>query len=110
MADYSLYDLSKIAFNEVLALRGTDITFAGATKKCLASYIINKLPWQSAGFLQDEDVKVEMVDDDWNQYVSYGIIDRADATVILDWLVFTVVEVRSVSTDPVVTIQLTISK
>ena len=110
MAEPSLYDLTKIAFNEVLSLQGTDITFAGSTKKCMAHYIINKLPWQAVGFLADEDVKVEMVDDDWNEWISYGVIERADATIILDWLVFTVVEVRSISTDPVVTIQLTIDK
>jgi len=107
VADYTLYELETVAFQEELDLAGVDITFRGITKKCLPEMIRNQLPWQTVGFLPDQKVRVQMHRADFDEFIG---IDDAQAQVILDWLIFNIEQIDHGPNDSVVIMHLTIDK
>jgi hypothetical protein len=107
--DDEIYSDIVEAFQEQLEIQGVPITFASIEKTCLAQRLDEKLEWQSAGFLPTTTVRVTLLDSDYADFVLAGI-NEAQATVDFEGLTFQVTEIKSVSSNPIVSILLNKSK
>jgi hypothetical protein len=70
MADTTeLYDITKLAFLETVALAGITISFFGNEKQCLARPIDHTLfPGDTSGYVQETSTQVDMLDTDFDEW------------------------------------------
>ncbi len=64
-----IYDVTKLALLETIALTGITISFFGNQKQCLARPIDHTLfPGDTAGYVQEASTQVDMLDTDFDAW------------------------------------------
>lgn len=113
MAELTLYDLEKQAWQDVLALpvdrygNPLTITYMGNSKPCISRGVRKQITWQTIGFVPETTRTVEMLDDDFAEFCG---IEEPQQSVIVDWMIYQVVEIFKDPTSPVVHLELAVSK
>ena len=109
MASGEIYDDAKVAFTELRDLIGVEIIFASRLQLCVAGEIYRKSTWQQSGFIEEASTHVDMLDDDYADFVASGINDE-DSIVLLNEIEFKVIEIDTNPATPVVRLVLTKDK
>jgi hypothetical protein len=108
-----VYDDAKAAFIEIRDLVGVEIIFRSRLQLCVSSTIQKKRDWQQVGFFEEAMTQVDMLDDDYADFVASGIDDindPLDKFVELDGLLFQVVGINTNPATPLVHLILTKDK
>jgi hypothetical protein len=104
-----VYDDAKAAFIELRDLIGVEIIFASRLQLCVSGTIHKKTTWQEVGSVEEIQVQIDMLDDDFEDFVLSGIND-SDSIVELDGLLFQVIGINTNPALPVVHLILTKDK
>ncbi len=111
--DSFVYDDVKAAFIEIRDLIGVEIIFRSRLQKCVPAVMFRKRDWQQVGFFEENQTHVDMLDDDWHDFVLSGIADindRQNQIVELEDTLFQLIEVNSHPSTPIVRLILTKDK
>ncbi len=107
--DDVIYEDIKYGFQELLSIRGVPITFQSIEKQCLSAPLDAKQEWSAAGWLPETTTRVELLDTDFAEFSLAGI-EEAQTTVELEGITFQVVEIKKLSSHPLVSMMLNKSK
>ena len=104
---------AKEAFIEIRDLVGVDIIFRSRLQLCVPGSFHKKRDWQQVGFFEQIETSVDMLDDDYQDFVLSGIDDindRENQIVTIEGIDFQVVQVNVNPSTPIVHLILTKDK
>jgi len=107
MDDTEVYDSGKEAFALLLELAGIPIIFNGVEHTCVPTRFEKKLEYPVSGFFEEATAAVDMMDDDFADFIG---IDQQDAIVEVNGLMFKVITIDANPVTPIVRMTLTKSK
>jgi len=94
-----IYDITKLAFIETIALAGVTVSFLGIEKQCLVRPIDRtSFPGESGGFVLEATTQIDILDDDFADWAGCDNLSLLE----IDGLTLQILSIRRKPGNPII--------